>query len=190
MGALSGKKSYSGAFLFIPISLTLAIFLSIGQVCGADQQSPLEYKVKAAYLYNFIKFVEWPADMLKKSDAPIVVCLFGKDPFGNHLDQLITRTAQGHHLTVKHIRNQDEIDGCHILFISDSERKHLAELLVESRKHSVLTVGEGPEFALQGGIIGFIVKDGKVRLEINRKAAHLANLKIRAKLLEVAKIVD
>ncbi len=156
----------------------------------ARAQSPGEYQVKAVFLYNFAKFVEWPADSSANSHAPIVFGIVGEDPFGNLLEQTIKgKTVNGHELAVKRLKHAQEARGCQIVFIGSSERRRLKPILDELKGASVLTVGETEGFARLGGIINFTLEDNRVHFEVNVDAAERARLKISSRLLSLAKIV-
>ncbi len=153
------------------------------------QADEAEYRVKAAYIYNFANFVTWPVTVLAAGE-PLEVCVLGDNPFGGALEPITSRTVAGRSLRLRYLERAESIEGCRVLFVGSSERYGLGHILEQARQRSVLTVGEIPDFALQGGVIGFVVRDGKVRLEINSRAARRASLKISAKLLEVATIVE
>ena len=173
----------------------LALVLSGRRAALGAEPAPrldkgLEYKVKAAYIYNFIKFIDWSGAAPMNPAGPIRICVLGKDPFGPALAPFSRREARGRRLAVERIPSANLSGGCHVVFVCDSERGRLEEVLKEAGRGSALTVGESEGFAARGGIIGFVIRGGKVRLEINRRAAEAAGLKISAKLLELATIVD
>jgi len=151
-------------------------------------QSATEYQVKAAYLFNFAKFVEWPADTFSGADAPLQICLLGQDPFGHEFEEVIgDKNVNGHRIEVIHPSGVPQARGCQIIFVASSEKGKTPEILRGLRGANVLTVGDTPGFAGIGGIINFVLDDGRVRFEINMKAAERAHLKISARLLTVAK---
>jgi hypothetical protein len=153
-------------------------------------KSATEYQVKAAFLFNFAKFVEWPPDAFPSGDAPLQICVLGQDPFGRDFEQLIVeKTVNGHRLEVAHPEGVPQARACQILFIASSEKQRLREILQGLKGASVLTVGDTEGFAKMGGIINFVLDDNRVRFEINQKAAELAHLKLSARLLTVAKLV-
>lgn len=155
----------------------------------APAQSATEYQVKAAFLFNFAKFVEWPADAFP-NDAPLQICVLGQDPFGRDFEQVIVdKTVNGHRIEIAHPDGVPQARACQILFIAASEKTHLREILQGLKGASVLTVGDIPGFASLGGAINFVLDDSRVRFEINLKAAELARLKLSARLLTVAKVV-
>jgi len=157
---------------------------------AAQSEPPTEYQIKAAFLYNFAKFVEWPTDAFADPRAPIVVGIVGEDPFGSVLDKIVLgKTVNGRVLEIKRLKPGPDLRNCHILFLNSSEKKHLAPILESLQGSSVLTVGETDRFAQSGGVINFIFEENKVRFEINSETAARAGLKISSKLLALARIV-
>jgi len=149
-----------------------------------------EYQVKAAFIYNFAKFVEWPPHAFKSAADPIVVCVLGQNPFGNMLDAAVSgKAVEGRTFLVRQLSGEQSSAGCQILFVSSSERKHLHAILGEIKTGGVLTVGETDTFASEGGVINFKIEDGRVRFQVNVDAAEQARLRISAKLLSLAQIV-
>ena len=149
-----------------------------------------EYQIKAAFLYNFAKFVEWPPEAFSDAKSPIVIAILGEDPFDPSLEEIIAgKTVQGRPLVVKHWKNLDGSWQCHILFVSASARGFLGDIFQKTGLSNVLTVGEMEGFAQRGGMINFILFENKVRFEINHKAAESAGLKISSKLLSLARKV-
>ena len=156
----------------------------------AQAQSATEYQVKAAFLFNFARFVEWPAEAFPTADAPLQICILGQDPFGADFEQMIVdKSVNGHRMEIAHPEGVPQARACHILFIAFSEKPRLREILQGLRGTSVLTVGEVPGFVQMGGIINFVLDDNRVRFEINQRAAQLVRLKLSARLLTVAKLV-
>ncbi len=157
---------------------------------AAQAQSATEYQVKAAFLFNFARFVEWPADAFLNADSALQICVLGQDPFGRDFEQVIMdKAVNGHRIEVAHPDGVPQARACQILFIAASEKARLPSILQGLKGASVLVVGDMPGFAASGGAINFVLDDGRVRFEINLKAAELAHLKISARLLTVAKVV-
>ncbi len=157
---------------------------------GAQAQSATEYQVKAAFLFNFARFVEWPTDAFPSADSALQICVLGQDPFGRDFEQVIVdKIVNGHRIEIAHPDGVPQARACQILFIAASETPHLRAILLGLKGSSVLTVGDAPGFAILGGVINFVLDDGRVRFEINLKAAEQAHLKISARLLTVAKVV-
>jgi len=158
--------------------------------CAASGQAIDEYQVKAAFLYNFAKFVEWPALTFKTDKDPIRICVLGLDPFGTALaDAVGGKTVLGRPFVLSDIASAGQVTDCQILFISSSERKHLRSIFAELRTTGILTVGETDGFAAEGGIVNFKLSDGRVHLEINIEAAEQAKLRINSSVLSLAQIV-
>lgn len=149
-----------------------------------------EYLIKAAYLYNFALFVEWPADAFAGADTPLVIGLVGTDSF----DEAVHRTVENKRINrrpivVKRLSPNQDLRQCHMVFVGASESGRLPEFSSRLDGLPVLLVGESPEFARKGGTVNFTIQDNKVRFEVNVDAARRARLKISAKLLTLATIV-
>ena len=169
------------------------MFLSIHLITapeGQAQQALSEYQVKAAYLFNFLKFVEYPSESFADPLAPIVIGVVGDDPFGSALPQVVIgKTVQGRDLVIRMYRAGEDLRRANILFISASERKRLPMILSSLRGSSVLTVSDIAEFTEAGGMIQFLNEDDRVRFAINVDATSRAKLKMSSKLLSLAKTV-
>ena len=163
----------------------------LGSVIAAGAQAQLdEYQVKAAFLYNFAKFVDWPPQVFKHAADPIIVCIVGDTPIYTQLESAtIGKTAGSRSFAVRKVSDAEHAGGCHILFIGLADRKRIPAILGSIRKSGVLTVGETPEFIPDGGVVNFKLEDGKIRFEINLQAAEQAQLQISSKLLSLAEIV-
>lgn len=149
-----------------------------------------EYQVKAAYLFNFLKFVEWPADSFGDPLAPMVIGVVGDDPFGSSLPELVIgKTVQGRDLVLRKYRAGDDLRGAHLLFISASERKQLPQILSSVRGSSVLTVADTEGFLEAGGMIQFLNANEQIHFAINVDALKGSRLKLSSKLLNLAKAV-
>jgi hypothetical protein len=165
-------------------------FLIGSMVCWAQVTAANEYEVKAAYLYNFAKFVEWPDSPSAGSRERLTIAVLGRDPFGSVLDQVIAdKTVRGKRISVRRVSNVDEALDCQIIFIGTSEERRLGELIRALEGKSVLTIGETGQFAHRGGIIGFRIEDNKVRFDVNIQAAERARLVLSSQLLKLAHIV-
>ncbi len=170
------------------VILILLLFSTGGVLTSQVRAQAIdEYQVKAAFLYNFVKFVEWPADAFPNDGAPIIIGLVGNDPFGSKIDQMINgRFANGRRLVLKRFPDLRTLAYCHIVFICSSEKNNLRQLL-SATGAGVLTVSETDRFTQMGGMINFTIVDSKVRFEINQGAAERAGLKISAKLLSLGR---
>ena len=146
-----------------------------------------EYQVKALFLLNFTKYVDWPPAAFAETNSPIVIGLCGENKFGDELTKVVAdKTISGRQIIVQPIEKDGDPGKCHMLFVSDSEKNHLGEILDKMKTLPVLTVGETDQFMERGGVINFVKKEGKIRLEINLAAARQAKLGISSKLLGVA----
>jgi len=158
--------------------------------CGALwAQTPSEYQVKAAFLLNFTKFIQWPDAAFEKADSALNICILGEDPFGKDLDQLIAgETVNGRKLKVARLRSAPLPKACQVLFISQSEKD--VPSILAGLGAGVLTVGDGDRFLREGGMISFVIEDRHVRFDVNRRAAVNASLTISARMLSVARKVE
>lgn len=153
----------------------------------ADSTISKEYKVKAAFIYNFAKFVEWPAQKLADNTAPIVIGVLGPNPFGDELENTLKgRPINGRTVIVRQFDNLEAAKAAHLLFISLNDESKLRKALKE---YGILTVGQSESFARNGGMITFTFEDDKLRFEINIGAAEQAGLKISAQLQKLARTV-
>ena len=147
------------------------------------------YHVKAAYLYNLAKFVNWPEEP-EGVAGPLVIVVFGADPVGPALEHLAWgKTINGRRLAVRRTKRVEEVLPCHILFIGSPDRKRLGQIFQAIGNASVLTVSDTEEFLQLGGTVGFVVEGSTVRLRINIEVTERAGLKISSKLLSLAKAV-
>lgn len=152
---------------------------------SAQPPKPTEYEVKAAYLYNFGKFVRWPESAL--SGAPPSICVLGKDPFGKTLDATVGGGSwEGRPISTRRITTVNEAAGCSILFISASESDRWAQILPVIEKQPILTVSDAPLFSRHGGMIEFVLSENRVRFEVDLQAAENAGLSLNSQLLKVA----
>jgi hypothetical protein len=156
---------------------------------SAQPAASAEYQIKAVFLFNFARFVDWPAKAFPDADSPFVIGILGDDPFGSYLDETVRgEKVNGHPLTVQRYRRVGEIRACQVLFISRSEADRLEQILASLRGRSILTVGDTDDFAARGGMIRLATERNKVRMRINLDAVKAANLAISSKLLRVAEI--
>ena len=152
----------------------------------ARAQAP-EYDLKAAFLFNFAKFVEWPASAFIDERAPLTICVYGEDPFGSTLDVVVQGERVGERsLLVQRPDGLDDLGECHVLFISRSEKDRLAEVMAQVEGKPVLTVADTDGFLRAGGVINFILEGSKVRFLIDQAAAQRNGLRISSKLMRLA----
>ena len=176
----------AGGFLFALAAGVL--FCAIG---AAQSDQPSEYEVKAAFLFNFTKFVEWPDGSFNDPHAAIVIGIIGDDPFGESLIRIVAgQKAQGRAIAIIKYRRGDDLRRCHILFISASERQHSVQILASLRDATVLTVSDIDGFAEAGGAMQFVMQENRVRFVVNLDAATQSKLRVSAKLLALARVIN
>ncbi len=174
---------------------TIVFFWLVAAALPAAAQAPAseaypEYAVKAAYLLNFARYVQWPPEAFQRSDAPLVISVLGSDPFGPLLDEMGKKKIDGRPIAVRRLSSMADYKPCHILFVTASAAaEDKSDALKLTQRSPVLLVGDDAGFAERGGTINFVVADNKVHFEINRDAAKRGQLKISSKLLGLAKIV-
>jgi hypothetical protein len=183
-GSARRNKSHCVALLFVSAFL-------ISPQCAHSQAGDLnEYQVKAAFLFNFAKFIEWPAGTYSSPQGPFSICIFGKDPFGKILDDALAgKSMNNHPVAILRPKDDSDLRHCQMVFVSASESRSYAEILEKVRGTSVLLVGETDGFAAAGGMIEFLLQDNHVRFAINPDATQRAGLKCSSSLLALAKIV-
>ena len=189
-----GKSASHDTFIFGTVSRVIVMIVACAVASGglnvdASPSQFREYQIKAAFLYNFVKFVEWPAEAFGDDNAPIILGVLGEDPFGVALESVEGKIVRGRELVIRRFKGVQDLDFSHILFISSSERARLTQILENLTGSSVLTVGEMAQFAELGGIINFTVRKNEIRFEINVDAAQRAGLQISSQLLRLAKVV-
>lgn len=168
----------------------LALFAMGVVASSAQTPAPSEYQIKAAFLYNFAKFVEWPPQMFLSPNTAINLCILGEDPFGDDLEQTIQgKIIHGRAVVIRRFKGMQGLDVCHVLFVSSSEQKRLPQLLDSLKGRSVLTVGDIEGFAAAGGMINFTMQGNKVRFAINVDVTERAGLKLSSQLLKLATII-
>jgi hypothetical protein len=176
------KTLSRAAHVLIAGVIALALVL-----CRADAQTMTEHQVKAAFLMNFAKFIEWPAVMFETVNTPITIGIIGDDPFDTALDEAVRGKAiDGHRILVKHVRIFEDWSKVHILFVSDSEKNDLRKIFERLGDAPVLTVSDIQSFCRSGGTIGFVTEHNRVRFEISLEAAERSGLLISSKLLTLA----
>ena len=194
------------AYIFVVLALAL-ILAPLAVEGRANSAQNREYQIKAAFLYNFIKFVDWPKDKVADGNEPITIGIIGKSPFGNAFEPLKSKKVKGRNVAVKQFKSFEELKKsgekdksefdreiedlrkCYLLFICPSEKNNLTEIIDSVEDNSILTVGDTKGFLEAGGIINFLMEEEKLRFEINVTAAENAKLEFRSKLLRLAKRV-
>ncbi len=181
-------RNYRIILISCTILLIVSCVLSGGATKAyADTPFAREYQIKAAFLYNFAKFVEWPADRFTDENAPMILCVIGMDPFGAILEHTMTgKTIKGRSIRIKRIEGINGLKSCHVLFVSSYERENTRDIVSSLEGASVLTTGDMDRFANQGGIINLIKRGNKIRFEINSNAAAQSGLKLSSYLMGLA----
>jgi hypothetical protein len=172
--------------------LSCVVFLVLGSTGRGSAQTNQAsvYELNAAYLFNFAKFIEWPAGTFSDPSAPLVFAVAGEDPFGSILDRTLKGKKIGSRpIVIKRFKRVSDIEPCHILFVSSSLASKLPQVLEKLKGAPTVTVGESEGFARKGGVFRFLLMDNKVRFEINVDATRRLGLAVSAKLLQVAIVV-
>ncbi|HYA64658.1 MAG TPA: YfiR family protein [Candidatus Sulfotelmatobacter sp.] len=186
--ARAADRRGDGAFLWTAVGAFL-IFAWAG-LTKAQATVPLEYQVKASFLYNFSKLTEWPRETFSEREPELVIGIVGEDPFGAAMDRIAEVEKQrGRKLVIKRLRWDQDLKPCHVLFVSRSEKKHLRAILSKVDGAGILTVSEIEGFAVSGGMIEFVFDENRIRFDINREAAQRGNLRISSRLLVLAHAV-
>ena len=191
-GGAKRQRARSAGVGAVWVLLSLCLMLACSVLTHAvPAAEPIvdEYQVKAAFLFNFAKFVEWPTEAFSDPNAPLVITVFGEDPFNGSLEAVKGKLVNNRKLTIRRVRDIQDIGKSNVLFVSPSAKKDLARILETLQGQSVLTVGEDGVFTQCGGIINFVKEDNRVRFEVNVSAAERAGLKISSRLLALARIV-
>jgi uncharacterized protein DUF4154 len=186
------KRRVRAAIAILPILLA-AMTLNAQNTAGSA-----EYLIKAGFIYNFANLVQWPSSSFAQADSPIVIVILGEDHFGTTLDRALDgKKVNARSFVIKRAKSISELQrtlgpqkDCQILYVSSSEMPHLSDAIQMLKGVPVLTIGETPGFARNGGIINLILEDNKVRFEVNVAAAKEADLNISSRLLALARIVQ
>jgi hypothetical protein len=190
--AYSGPGQRSGPARKRRFRAIFSVLAALSLACLTMAQTPAssEYEVKAAFLFHFAQFVKWPEEAFKDPNNPLIYCTIGEDSFHGSLDAALNgKTIGARSSRVVHFKQPQEIQGCQVLFIAAREKKSIPAILASTKGNSVLTVGESEHFVQDGGMIGFLLEENKIRFEVNLEAAQKANLKISSRLLALAKSV-
>jgi len=155
----------------------------------AQDPKPTEYQVKATFLYNFLKFVDWPDDKNMRTGV-INICVIGEDPFGKAIDFMKDETIENRRLAIKRLKTLQHIETCKVVFISMSEQENLNQILKTIKDLNVLTIGDTEGFARKGVIINYYIEENKVRFEINVNALKRSGLRINSKVMKLARIIS
>ena len=174
------------------LACCLAFCVALAPYNGRAEEDYKEYLLKAAFIYNFVKFVEWPDGKAIGQQSKIDICVMGDTPLSKTGNVFTAASTSKLSLSLVADNNLKTIpDHCHVVFISRSETDHLSDILAALRSHSVLLVSDINDFAQDGGMIGFVIDDNKIKLAVNKKAATMAGMRIDAQLLEIAhEVID
>lgn len=168
-------------------SIPLACLILTVLASPASTADQTGHQVKAAMLYNVTKFVEWSGS--SRPDTSLVICVLGKPAITPAIEGLAGRLVQGHQVRVLLATGQEDMRACHVVFIGEGERRNLPAILAAAGRRGILTVSDMDRFTGQGGVLGLVESEGRVKLEVNLESAQQANLKISSQLLKLARIV-
>jgi len=186
---LTGTSWPTGRLILVSLVM-ISGFASLAPLAWCQLSGITGYEVKTAFLFNFVKFIDWPPSSFASPQSPFTICVLGQDPFGQMLDDTFQgKIIADRPLAVRRLKDKAEARHCQIVFVSSSESAHLAELFASLQKANVLLVGETNGFASLGGTIEFTVEENHVRFTINIDAADRSGLQFSSKLLALAKIV-
>jgi len=173
----------TGAQILLLVGLFVAL---LGGVPSVQANNESEYRLKAAFLYNFAKFVEWPPEAFANEEAPLLICIAGANPFGDALDTLSGKTVASHPVEVRHIPTATGLEPCHVVFIGRAEQGRFQALLAKLNHLPILTVSDIDDFARAGGMIGLVEAEQRIRFAVNLTVARQADLKLSSQLLKLA----
>jgi YfiR/HmsC-like len=171
------------------VAAAMAAALTALSPPASSQTAPgaQEHEIKAAFLYAFTRFVEWPGVQPGSADAPWQLCVLGDDPFGEALNQLAEEArAGGRFVSIRRFTVPARAAACHVLFVSSSEKSSMAAVLAAVSRQGLLTVSDTDDFAELGGVVQFLVHQHRVRFEINLDAARQADLRFSSRVLGIA----
>ncbi|MBD3291183.1 DUF4154 domain-containing protein [candidate division KSB1 bacterium] len=178
----------------IRLLICLVIVLSFTSFSGSlalqTNTKPYDYEVKAAFIINFAKFINWQHSAFESIDSPFYIGILGDNPFNSELEKLVSgKKLKGREVRILYFNKFQDFKFCHILFISRSEKKRVKHIFKALKTNGILTISDIENFIEYGGTIGFIMKNKKIRFEINLASANNANLTISSKLLRLAERV-
>jgi len=194
-GDLMRTGMWSGLARVVRVTRLFVCIVAALTWCSAlkatETDTPMDYQVKAAFLVNFPKFVDWKAGTFADTNSPIVVGIYGDDNMAGEFERMIEggRAVEGRPIVLQRITSEQQITNCQVLFIARSERHRTKAVIERTRGSGVLTVGETEDFLEEGGIINMVPRDRKIRLQVNLGEARDAHLNISARLLKVADVV-
>ena len=179
-------------FRILNTLFALLLILNLPLKSYGNNSDSQEYLIKAGFLYKFLFFVEWPTEVIMKSSDSITIGILGRDPFGDAFEPIEGDIIHNRNIVIKHFEKNvsaDYLKQCNLIFISSSIKDNTETILQSIKEYPVLTISEVAGFVDQGGMVNFIMKENRVRFEINREAAERVGIKFRSKLLRVAERV-
>lgn len=187
MALLSRERRGEGG---VRVAVLLPALLAACGLFGAPAAPVSEYRVKAGYLYNFTRYVDWPAGAFADPSAPLVIGVLGNDPFGKELDATVEgRSSQGRRVIVRRTQRVEDLAGCHVVFISASELGRLAVILAALKRTSALTVCDAQAVFERGVMIKLILVQSTVQFDVQLRPATEAGLRISSRMLDAARLV-
>lgn len=185
------RRKAPGMLLPVLFLLIVLLFPTHSKPLRANPHEVSEYQVKAAFLYNFVKFVEWPVVISESNQKPIVIGILGPDPFGPVLDQTFAdKMVRGRRFELRRYRDVQELQLCHVLFVSSAMKRDWSKVLGAVQGTPVMTVSDEGGFVESGGIIELLLEDNRIRFDINLNEGKRSGLKISAQLLQLARRVE
>lgn len=185
-----GMVKYSGKSLLVLFVFFWGGLWASGPNLWAQELKATEYQVKAAFIYNFLQFVDWPAKPGKAPGPALNLCIMGENPFGSAFESYQGETVRRWKLFIRQAQTVHELKDCQVLFICPSEKGRAAQIARQAAGQGILTIGDSDGLAHQGVMINFHLDRGKVRFEINIEAARRAGITISSHLLKLAKIIQ
>lgn len=172
--------------------LLVALLASLPQTAlPAPEELPREYRIKAAYLYNLTKFITWPDETAQNNkDSPVVICIYGYNPFGQYLEKLRERQVKGRSIDIRYLDEKQATSGCQVLFISQHNTTFPKMLGAPPPYPPILTVSDNEDFLARGGLVSLVTVSNNIQLEINLTRAKQTGFTISANLLEVARKIE
>ncbi len=171
-------------------ALTLMILILVGSLpLPAQAQENREYLIKAGFLYNLAKFLEYPAGSFKNDTCPFILLIYGTDPFGSAVEAIRDKPIKGRRLVVKQAQRLEQLEEAHMVYIGSSEKRNLKAIFAALSGRPVLTVSDQNFFAEAGGMVGLVTAEEKIKLEINLEAVKPSRIGVDFQLLKLARIV-
>ena len=176
-------------YLAVLISIALIVGASTSLSARAEEPFLHENRIKAAFMYNFVKFIQWPESAFIDPESPVFICILGKDPLMDALQSITGKMVRGRRIVISHIENISSVKGCHILFVTKSEKSMAKHIISKFKGSPVLTVSDMDDFVKAGGMIGMVRVENKIRFNINLVATQDSGLTISSQLLKLAQNV-